>query len=102
MTEDKFCSNCAQRQNCSAIYEHLGKSSGPSVVYKALAAFLLPIGVFIVALAVFERLVGPVAGLALAAVAVGICILVTRITGQRQKKDNCQLKGGLQSQQRPN
>ena len=102
MTEDKFCSNCTQSQNCSAVYEHLGKSSGPSVVYTALVAFLLPIGVFIVALAVFERFVGPVAGLALAAVAVGICILATRMIGWRQKKDNCQLKGGLQSQQRPN
>jgi hypothetical protein len=101
MAEDKFCSNCAQSQNCSAIYEHLGKSSQPSVVYKALVAFLLPIGVFIIALAVFERLAGPIAGLALAAVAVGICILVTRMIGQRQKKDNCQLKGGLQSQKQP-
>ena len=101
MAEDKFCSNCAQSQNCSAIYEHLGKSSGPSVACKVLVAFLLPIGVFIVALAVFEGLAGPIASPALAAVAVGICILVTKMIGQRLKKDNCQSKGDLQSQKQP-
>jgi len=100
MAKDKFCSNCAQSRNCSAVYEHLGKSKGPSVVRKVLLAFLLPIAVFIIALAVFEKLTGPIVGFALAVVAVGICILVTWMV--RRWHNNCQLKGGLQSQQQVN
>jgi hypothetical protein len=102
MAKDEFCSNCAQSRNCSAVYEHLGKSQAPSVVCKALVAFLLPIAVFIVALAIFGQLAGPIASFAAAAAAVGICILATWMVGRRCQWDNCRKKGGLQSQQQAN
>ncbi len=86
MADDKFCSNCAQSRNCSAVYEYLGKSDGESVVCKVLVAFLLPIAVFIIALAMFEKLAGPIAGFVGASAAVGICILVTWMVGRAQKR----------------
>ena len=58
MTEEKFCQDCDQRQNCREVYQKLGKTKGPSVVFNALAAFLLPILVFIASLAAFEAIFG--------------------------------------------
>jgi len=55
MTSGKFCQDCIQKHDCKRIYEQLGDSQGPSVALKAILAFLLPLMVFIVSLAVFER-----------------------------------------------
>ena len=56
MAEDKFCSNCAQKPDCKAVYQQLGQGKGPSVVAKAAKAFLLPIAVFIGGLVLFDEL----------------------------------------------
>ena len=56
MAEQNFCQNCHQRHNCSEIYRQLGQAEGPSVVFKAVTAFLLPLVVFIVTLAAFEKI----------------------------------------------
>jgi ABC-type transport system involved in multi-copper enzyme maturation permease subunit len=56
MAEEEFCSKCAQKHDCKAVYEHLGRSGGPSVVPGVLKAFLLPICVLIVGLSLFEEL----------------------------------------------
>ena len=54
MFERKFCESCHERHECQKVYEQLGKSEGPSVVFKVVLAFLLPLVVFIVSLAAFE------------------------------------------------
>lgn len=56
MIEEKFCQECGQKQECRGVYEQLGRAGGPSVVLKVVLAFLLPLVVFIVLLAGFERM----------------------------------------------
>jgi cytochrome b subunit of formate dehydrogenase len=56
MAEDEFCSNCARKPDCKAVYQQLGQDKGPSVVAKAAKAFLLPIVVFIGGLVLFDKL----------------------------------------------
>jgi predicted membrane channel-forming protein YqfA (hemolysin III family) len=56
MAEQKFCQGCNQKDECQKVYQQLGNVKGPSVVSKVIVAFLLPVVVFIVSLAVFERI----------------------------------------------
>jgi len=60
MAQQKFCQECNQRPNCREVYRQLGDSKSPSVVIKAIVAFLLPILVFIVSLAAFEAILAKV------------------------------------------
>jgi hypothetical protein len=55
MNKEKFCDICGKKTNCSVIYQKLGSSKGPSVAAKVIIAFGLPIVVFIVFLAIFEK-----------------------------------------------
>ena len=56
MDENEFCGNCNQKHNCGSIYNQLGNTNGPSVVVKVVIAFLLPLLVFIISLAIFEEI----------------------------------------------
>ena len=56
MAEQKYCQDCIQKHNCQQIYEKLANTKGRSVVFKAVAAFLLPILVFIITLVIFEKI----------------------------------------------
>ncbi len=56
MAEQKICEDCKQKPDCRRIYEQLGDVEGPSVVIKVIVAFLLPLVVFIVSLAVFQEI----------------------------------------------
>lgn len=58
MAEQKFCENCTQKHDCQKVYQQLGDIEGPSVVIKVIVAFLLPLVVFIVSLAVFQESFG--------------------------------------------
>ena len=51
----ELCQKCGQRQDCGKVYEQLGTSEHRSVVKEVVLAFLLPLAVFIISLAVFER-----------------------------------------------
>jgi len=82
------CSECNQRHACRDLYRKLGADKGPSIVRKVLAAFVLPIIVFIAALAISEKLLAAAidsastrtaADLAIAVLAVFACILTTRL-----------------------
>ena len=55
MVQEKFCEGCNESNKCREIYRKLGNVKGPSVTLKVIVAFLLPLVVFIVSLAVFER-----------------------------------------------
>lgn len=56
MTEQEFCQDCNQKNQCQEVYRRLGSTKSPSVVFKVVVAFLLPLMVFIVALGVFETI----------------------------------------------
>jgi len=88
MASKRFCQDCIQTHDCKRIYEQLGDSPGPSVALKAILAFLLPLMVFIVSLAVFERVLDgaitteqmqTVLSFMLALLATFICVLITRV-----------------------
>jgi len=88
MVSHRFCQDCIQKHDCKRIYEQLGDSPGPSVALKAILAFLLPLMVFIVSLAVFERVLdGAIAtermqtalGFVLALLTTFVCVLITRV-----------------------
>ena len=88
MAPKRFCQDCIQKHDCKRIYEQLGDSPGPSVALKAILAFLLPLMVFIVSLAVFERvLAGAITtermqtalSFVLALLATFVCVLITRV-----------------------
>ena len=54
--QDDLCSGCGQRSSCGSVYQKLGAAKGPSVLGKSLIAFVLPIVLFLLALAAFDRL----------------------------------------------
>ena len=87
MAEQDFCHTCNQKHDCQKVYQHLGDIEGPSLVVKVLLAFLLPLVVFIVSLAIFERILGgavnsaaarTVVSFLLALLATFMCILITK------------------------
>ena len=63
MSEQEFCQSCGQKHNCKSVYQHLGNAKGPPVTMKVVVAFLLPMLIFIIALAGFERSLAKIAGL---------------------------------------
>jgi hypothetical protein len=60
MAELKPCQECDQKHKCREVYQQLGKAQGPSVAFKAVVAFLLPILIFIASLAAFEGILARV------------------------------------------
>jgi hypothetical protein len=95
MANEDFCSGCVQSHDCKALYEQVGKSQGLGVAWAAITAFLLPIAVFIAALAlsdhVFKQVVTGknlrfIVGFALAGCASFACILVVRAINVRLAK----------------
>ncbi len=87
MASEKFCQDCIQKNDCRSVYEQLGNASGASIVHKAILAFLLPLIVFIVSLAVSERVLARAIKIEevqialsflLALLATFVCVLITR------------------------
>jgi uncharacterized membrane protein len=56
MFQQKFCQECVQKRNCKEIYQQLGNTKNPSVVFKVVIAFLVPLVVLIAALAIFKAI----------------------------------------------
>lgn len=87
MAEKDYCHTCDQKHDCKKVYEHLGNVEGPSVVVKVLLAFVLPLVVFIMSLAIFEWIlagaisseaVQTAVSLVLALLATFVCIVIAR------------------------
>ena len=92
MAEQEFCQHCEQRHDCGEIYGKLGNVEGPSVALKVVVAFLLPMLVFILSLAVFGEIFGRIAGmkgletvfgLGAALLVTFVCIFVTSVVRRR-------------------
>ena len=56
MPDEDKCQSCESRDSCKEIYKQVGSSSEPSVTFRVLIAFLLPIAVFIIVLAISEKM----------------------------------------------
>lgn len=92
MIEQEFCDNCNQKHKCSSIYHQLGNSNGPSVAVKVVIAFLLPLVVFIISLAIFEEIFAKtisskplqtILSMISALLVTFSCILITRVINKR-------------------
>lgn len=96
MTQQEFCRSCGQKNHCQEVYQHLGNKEGPSIISRVIVAFLLPMMVFIAALAASEAILAKVVNkkelqivlsllLALAATAVFVvgCWLQREIKNQK-------------------
>ena len=59
MKKDNHCSGCDHKDTCRTMYEQLGKADGPNVTWRVIVAFLVPIFVFIAALAGSQKLLKP-------------------------------------------
>lgn len=56
MPDKDICKQCPQHDKCGHVYGRMGKFRGPSVLLKVIAAFLLPLLIFIASLAVLEQI----------------------------------------------
>lgn len=92
MVSQRFCQDCIQKHDCQRIYEQLGNATCPSVALKAVLAFLLPVMVFIVSLAVFEKMLlgainteqmQTVVSFLLALLVTFVCVLITRVINKQ-------------------
>lgn len=88
MESQRFCQDCIQKHDCQGIYKQLGDSPAESVTLKVILAFLLPLIVFIVSLAVSERVltrvihieeVQIILSFLLALLVTFVCVLITRV-----------------------
>jgi hypothetical protein len=53
---DQQCKNCGQKESCREAFEKLGSYKSPPVLRMVIQAFLLPLVLFIAALAAAEKL----------------------------------------------
>jgi len=56
MFEKDNCSGCPQHHDCKSMYQALGKAEGSYVAIRSISAFLVPILIFVLGLAVFGKL----------------------------------------------
>jgi hypothetical protein len=85
---NRQCDNCSQKNSCQEAFKKLGDSEAPPVLLKVVQAFLLPLIIFIITLAVMEqvllvRLNSPLGrnliALAAAVIMVGLYIVVLKL-----------------------
>ena len=104
MTQDepyppqRDCDKCGQKESCQDIYRQLGSTKEKSVICPVLSAFLLPLVVFIAALAAAQRLLRSyivseglrtVISLLSAVAVAAVCVITVKIISKRpgRKKD---------------
>ena len=54
--EQEQCDGCGHQNGCQSIYERLSNAKGPSVLLKTVLALLVPLIIFIAAVATCEKL----------------------------------------------
>jgi len=91
MTQHDPCDKCGQKMSCQQAFGRLGNIQGKSIVRSILAAFVLPLAVFIAALAITQQLLAKrvesvglrtTLVLLLAFVAAAGCVAVVRMIGK--------------------
>jgi len=56
MSENDNCSGCPQHHDCKSMYQAVGNAQGSYVAIRSITAFLVPILIFALGLAVFDKL----------------------------------------------
>jgi len=90
--DDSVCRTCRHQQSCQEIYRRLGDSRGPSVTVKVVTGFLVPLVVFVAALAALESLlsaaVGPrgLVSLLSLLVAIGLTMAYAWVAGRGSRR----------------
>ena len=96
MFQQKFCQECNQKRNCKEVYQQLGNTKNPSVVFKVVIAFLVPLVVFIAALAIFKAILAGIINSKEAQTAISfllalsvtfVAVLVIKMIGKQLRKD---------------
>jgi uncharacterized membrane protein (DUF485 family) len=79
MPEDNNkCQDCSDRQKCEEVYRKMAGSEGPPVTFSVIMAFLLPLVIFIAALAAGQVLLKRLnANLPVTAISLILAFLVT-------------------------
>jgi len=57
MLSKTFCKSCSQKNECEKIYQEIGNFKGPSVTFKVISAFLIPLLIFIITLIISDKIV---------------------------------------------
>ncbi|MBW8017010.1 MAG: SoxR reducing system RseC family protein [Planctomycetes bacterium] len=58
MSKNDNCSGCPQHHDCKSMYQAIGNAEGSFVAIRSIAAFLVPILIFALGLAVFDKMLG--------------------------------------------
>ena len=96
MLQQKFCQECNQKRNCKEVYQQLGNTKNPSVVFKVVVAFLLPMVIFIASLVIFDHILAKVMNNKEAQTALSfllalsvtfVAVLVIKMIGKQLRKD---------------
>jgi len=96
MAQRKFCQSCNQKNNCQEVSQKLGNAQGQSVVFEVIIAFLLPLVVFIVSLAAYERILAYTINIKqlqttliflMALLTTFTCILIIRVINRQLSKN---------------
>ena len=76
--EDNNCQGCPNRQSCEEVYRKMGESEGRKVTFSVVMAFLLPLVIFIAALAAGQILLKKInANLPVTVISLILAFLVT-------------------------
>lgn len=62
MSQQEFCQDCHQRHDCQEVYRRLGSAKSPSIAFKVIVVFLMPMVIFIVSLAVSGKVLAKAGG----------------------------------------
>ena len=90
-SDRRECDKCGHKASCLEVFRRLGNIKGKSVVRSVLAAFVLPLVVFIAALAVAQQLLAryidsaglrTVVALLAAIVVAAACVIIVRMIGK--------------------
>lgn len=90
MTQQDSCHLCSQKHDCRQVYDRMGNAPGPSIAGDVCLALLLPLVVFVVALAIFQKILAATAEPARTAIALVLalastlgCVVVVRMIKQK-------------------
>lgn len=90
-SEKRACDKCGQKLSCREAFRQLGNAQGRSVVHNVLVAFVLPLVVFIAALAAAQQFLAryidsdglrSAVALLVAIAAAAVCVTTVRMIGK--------------------
>jgi positive regulator of sigma E activity len=84
MAQYEPCDKCDQKTSCREVFRQLGKTQEKSMVCSVLAAFVVPLAVFIACLAMLTRYIDSSGVAFLAAfIITAFCVIIIKIISKR-------------------